>query len=163
MLHELGYEVTGIDPSESGIEKANEAFPQLDLSLGTAYDDLAGRFGTFPIVLSLEVIEHCYSPRKFAQTAFDLLDEGGLVVISTPYHGYVKNLALSVLGRWDFHFGALNAGGHIKFFSRQTLGMLLADAGFGEVDFTRVGRIPLLARSMIARARRLGREHTGRK
>jgi len=156
MLSHLGYEVTGIDPSESGIRIANEAFPHLDLSLGSAYDDLAGRFGTFPIVLSLEVIEHCYSPRMFAQTAFSILDEGGTVVISTPYHGYVKNLALSLLGKWDFHWGALDEGGHIKFFSRWTLEMLLADVGFKNISFTGVGRVPPLARSMIAVARRSG-------
>lgn len=154
MLNELGYEVTGIDSSESGIRIAKAAFPHLDLSLGSAYDDLAGRFGTFPIVLSLEVIEHCYSPRKFAQTAFDLLDEGGMAVISTPYHGYVKNLALSVLGKWDFHFGVLDEGGHIKFFSRRTLRSLLSEAGFCDISFSRVGRVAPFARSMIALSRR---------
>ncbi len=154
MLSELGYDVTGIDPSESGIRIANQAFPHLNLSIGSACDELAERFGSFPIVLSLEVIEHCYSSRKFAEVVYNLSDAGGIAVISTPYHGYLKNLALSVFGKWDFHFGALDEGGHIKFFSNRALGALLADIGFRNIGFVRVGRVPPIARSVIALARR---------
>ena len=42
-------------------------------------------------------------------------------MLSTPYHGYLKNLALAVSGRMDRHFTALHVGGHIKFFSIETL------------------------------------------
>src|SRR4051794_18169872 len=63
MLSELGFNVTGVDPSEQGIKLANEAFPKLHLHTGSAYDDLAGAYGTFPLVVSLEVIEHCLEPR----------------------------------------------------------------------------------------------------
>jgi 2-polyprenyl-6-hydroxyphenyl methylase/3-demethylubiquinone-9 3-methyltransferase len=37
-------------------------------------------------------------------------------VISTPFHGYWKNIALAVSGKFDDHFTALWNGGHIKFF-----------------------------------------------
>ena len=48
------------------------------------------------------------------------------------------------------HFTALWEGSHIKFWSRKTLSRLLREAGFSSVDFHRVGRIPALAKSMIA-------------
>ena len=51
-------------------------------------------------------------------------------VLSTPYHGYWKNLALAVAGKWDKHLTALWQGGHVKFFSIKTLGVLLAEVGF---------------------------------
>ena len=76
-LFEMGFDVTGVDPSTSGIAVANKAYPGLKLYEGNAYDDLAGRFGRFPLVVSLEVIEHCFYPRKYVQTVFDLLEEGG--------------------------------------------------------------------------------------
>ncbi len=53
-------------------------------------------------------------------------------------------------GKLDSHFTALWDGGHIKFFSMATLTALLKEAGFSDVSFIRVGRIPILAKSMVA-------------
>jgi 2-polyprenyl-6-hydroxyphenyl methylase/3-demethylubiquinone-9 3-methyltransferase len=75
-------------------------------------------------------------------------------MISTPYHGYWKNLALAITGKMDRHFTALWDNGHIKFWSMKTLTILLEEAGFPDVRFKRVGRIPALAKSMIAIARK---------
>jgi 2-polyprenyl-6-hydroxyphenyl methylase/3-demethylubiquinone-9 3-methyltransferase len=36
--------------------------------------------------------------------------------VTTPYHGYVKNLALAVTGQLDRHWQPWRDGGHIKFF-----------------------------------------------
>lgn len=145
-----GFDVVGVDPSESGIEAGRAASAELDLHIGSAYDDLTSRFGTFNAVISLEVVEHVFYPRRFAKTLFDLLKPGGTAVVSTPYHGYWKNLALAVSGRLDNHFTALWDYGHIKFWSVRTLGQLLREAGFVQVDFRRVGRFAPLAKSMIA-------------
>ena len=153
-LHQRGYEVVGIDPSSEGIAIANREFPNLKLRLGSAYDELASTYGQFPVVISLEVVEHVYSPRAFARTLYSLLDDGGLAVVSTPYHGYLKNLALALSGAMDNHFTALWDHGHIKFWSMKTLRTLLEEAGFESIEFRRVGRMPPLAKSMIALARK---------
>jgi 2-polyprenyl-6-hydroxyphenyl methylase/3-demethylubiquinone-9 3-methyltransferase len=104
--------------------------------------------------VSLEVVEHLFDPPSFAKTLFDLVEPGGLAIVSTPYHGYWKNLAISLTGKFDSHFTALRIGGHIKFWSIHTLRTLLIEAGFTEIEFLRVGRIPVLAKSMIAIARK---------
>jgi 2-polyprenyl-6-hydroxyphenyl methylase/3-demethylubiquinone-9 3-methyltransferase len=153
-LSKLGFEVTGIDASEEGITQAHQALPDLNLHLGSAYDNLRSQYGQFPIVISLEVVEHLYFPRKFAKTAYDLLQAGGTAIISTPYHGYWKNLAMALTGTMDAHFTALWDHGHIKFWSFQTLYALLSEAGFVDISFFRVGRFPILAKSMIAIARK---------
>ena len=154
VLAQRGWDVTGVDPSVEGIDQARAAYPGLRLECGSAYDDLASRYGQFPVVLSLEVVEHVYAPRDYARTVFDLLSPGGVAIVSTPYHGYWKNLALALTGRMDRHFTALWDHGHIKFWSMATLGELLREAGFADVRFERVGRVPALAKSMIALARR---------
>jgi 2-polyprenyl-6-hydroxyphenyl methylase/3-demethylubiquinone-9 3-methyltransferase len=146
--------VVGIDSSDSGVAIANSSFPHLKIAVGSAYDDLASRYGDFPVVVSLEVIEHLYDPRIYAKNLFDLVRPGGVALVSTPYHGYVKNLALAVTGRFDAHFTALWDGGHIKFWSVSTLTILLEEAGFSGVTFRFVGRFPAIAKSMIAIARR---------
>jgi len=153
-LARSGYEISGVDPSVQGIAIAADSYPNIRLEQGSAYEDLKKRFGTFPVVISLEVIEHLYAPRLFARTVFQLLDPGGLAVISTPYHGYIKNLALALTGRLDAHFTALWDNGHIKFWSIRTLSELLSEAGFADERFARVGRIAPLAKSMIVTARK---------
>jgi len=153
-LQHIGFQVQGIDYSESGIRVAREQYPHLELRVGSAYDDLAGAYGKFPFVLSLEVVEHLFFPRKFAKTLYELLDDGGSAIISTPYHGYWKNLALALAGKMDAHFTALWDGGHIKFWSMATMTSLLQEAGFEDIRLYRVGRIPALAKSMIAVARK---------
>jgi len=153
-LKKMGFDVTGVDPSEQGISQANRNYPDLNLRQGSAYDDLAVQYGQFPIVISLEVIEHVYFPRKFVATLFSLLEKGGIAIVSTPYHGYWKNLAMALTGKMDNHFTALWEHGHIKFWSFKTLQILLEEAGFKDISFHRVGRIPILAKSMIAVAKK---------
>jgi SAM-dependent methyltransferase len=150
MLNALGFQVTGVDPSVEGVNQARRTFPEITVEIGTGYDDLKSRYGTFPLVVSLEVIEHCIDPRQFAQTFLSLIAPGGIGILSTPYHGYLKNLMLSLANKWDSHHGVLWDGGHIKFFSLATLKALLNEYGVDRVRLLRVGRIPPLAKSMVA-------------
>jgi 2-polyprenyl-3-methyl-5-hydroxy-6-metoxy-1,4-benzoquinol methylase len=94
--------------------------------------------------VSLEVVEHCYDPRKFARTLYNLVDNDGIAIASTPYHGYLKNLAIAVAGKWNDHLCPLWDGGHIKFFSIATLRALLADAGFRDIRSFALAVFPLL-------------------
>jgi 2-polyprenyl-3-methyl-5-hydroxy-6-metoxy-1,4-benzoquinol methylase len=150
LLSALGFSVTGIDSSQSGIAQARAAFPNVRTEVASVYDNLAAAYGTFPLVVSLEVIEHCFEPRVFATTFLELIAPGGIGFLSTPYHGYLKNIALAVSGKMDRHFTALWDGGHVKFFSIETLGALLREAGARNIKFVRVGRVPILAKSMVA-------------
>jgi 2-polyprenyl-6-hydroxyphenyl methylase/3-demethylubiquinone-9 3-methyltransferase len=149
LLAAPGWEVAGVDPSREGISYARAS--GLDLRVGSAYEDLAAVFGRWPFVLCLEVVEHVYFPHRLAHTLFNLCEPGALAIVSTPYHGYCKNMALSLVpGAWDRHHHPLSDHGHIKFWSMGTLRALLLQAGFKVVRFNRLGRIPALARSMIA-------------
>lgn len=69
VLSQNGWDVTGADPSKEGIEQAHAAFPTLKLHHGSAYEDLPKKYGQFPVLLSLEVVEHVYAPRQYAETA----------------------------------------------------------------------------------------------
>ena len=154
LLSQRGYDVTGVDPSDDAIGIARHFFPHLKIHQGSAYDPLAVIHGTFPIVISLEVVEHVYDPRSYSATLYSLVADGGTAVVSTPYHGYWKNLALALAGQMEKHYSPLQDHGHIKFWSMDTLRQLLQEAGFKSIDVRRVGRIPPLAKSMIAVARK---------
>ncbi len=152
-LAACGYDVVGVDPSESAIRIASERRSSATFLRGSAYDDLSQALGRFAVVISLEVVEHVYSPRRFVECVKSCLQPGGIAVLSTPYHGYVKNLAIAFCGRMDRHFTALWEHGHIKFWSMRTMRQLLLETGFHSVRIVRVGRIPWFAKSMIAVAR----------
>ena len=107
----------------------------------------------FEAVVSTEVIEHLFRPRLLPTFARALLGPGGYLLVSTPYHGFLKNLALSCFNRWDAHHTPLWDGGHIKFWSRATLTRLLEENGFEVVSFYGVGRVPRLWKSMLLVAR----------
>ena len=154
MLSERGYRVSGIDISEADIATARAGTSGERLHVGSAYDDLAARYGTFPVVMSIDVVEHLFDPRAFVRRVRDLLEPGGLAVISTPYHGYAKNLMISLAGDWDRHADPLWDGGHIKLWSKRTLRRLLEEAGFEAIDFRLAGRIAPFAKTMVATARK---------
>jgi 2-polyprenyl-6-hydroxyphenyl methylase/3-demethylubiquinone-9 3-methyltransferase len=150
-----GFSVCAFDTSTSGVEHAQQAFPEIRFVVASAYDDLRQRVGEqFDACVCVEVIEHLYDPRTFVSRIFDVLRSGGLFVLTTPYHGYFKNLALAVTGKMDSHYTALWDGGHIKFWSRETLTTLLQEGGFTVIRFEGAGRVPLLWKSMIVTARK---------
>lgn len=154
-LIELGYDVYGVDASATGIAIANFEAPGrffvLDLSTGQLPSELANKH--FDIVISTEVIEHLYDPRGFISFARKILADGGEFIVSTPYHGYLKNLSLAITGKLDKHFTVLWDGGHIKFFSRKTLEQMLSEHDFEVIDFVGAGRLPYLWKSMLMKAR----------
>lgn len=156
-LKKRGYGVAGCELSRAGVEIARRSLGDgVRIENLSVYDDLATTFGSsWDAVISTEVIEHLYSPRVFVQRARELLDVGGTLVLSTPYHGYLKNLALALSGSFDKHFTALWEGGHIKFWSYATLKALLAENGFGEFRFRGAGRLPGLWKSMVVTATRV--------
>ena len=76
-------------------------------------------------VSAIEVIEHQYDPFLFIEQLSKVTEDNGYVIISTPYHGYFKNLLISILGKFDSHLNPLWEHGHIKFWSIKTLQKLL--------------------------------------
>jgi 2-polyprenyl-6-hydroxyphenyl methylase/3-demethylubiquinone-9 3-methyltransferase len=150
-----GFEVSAFDASTSGIAHAQSAFSGVRFEVASAYENLHERFGqVFDSCVCVEVIEHLYDPRTFVSRVFEALRPGGLFILTTPYHGYLKNLALAVTGAMDSHYSALWDGGHIKFWSRATLTGLLRERGFQVIHFEGAGRVPLLWKSMIVTARK---------
>lgn len=157
-LADVGWNVTGLDASESGIHEARKRVPNARFEIGLAEPGTLDRLGVTPFdaVVSTEVVEHVYAPRDWGRGCFDALAPKGVFVSSTPYHGYIKNLAIAACGKFDRHFTALWDGGHIKFWSKDTLTKLLNEVGFENVRFGGVGRVPYLWTSMIARCERPG-------
>jgi 2-polyprenyl-6-hydroxyphenyl methylase/3-demethylubiquinone-9 3-methyltransferase len=152
LLNREGFAVTGVDHSLSGIEIATRHSKGLNFRQHDLLEPLSPDFANFDAVISTEVIEHLPLPRKLMENALSALKPGGLFILTTPYHGYWKNLALALAGKFDEHWHPLRDYGHIKFFSRATITDLFTEFGLHDIQFETVGRIPALARSMIISA-----------
>jgi 2-polyprenyl-3-methyl-5-hydroxy-6-metoxy-1,4-benzoquinol methylase len=151
-----GYQVVGVEESAQGIVNVGEnnqnsgncEFIQASI-YDLPYQQLEHRFD---VVISVEVIEHLLYPRELVRAAKKCLKSNGHLILSTPYHGYIKNLAIAVAGKMDRHFTALWDGGHVKFFSVDTLTQLLEAEGFTDVKFSFAGGLPWLWKSMLCSA-----------
>ncbi|HZG39963.1 MAG TPA: class I SAM-dependent methyltransferase [Nodosilinea sp.] len=148
-----GFDVVGIEESASGVAQAQQAYPNCQFRQGSVYAlDLADLEKAFDLVISTEVIEHLFYPRELVRVARQCLRPAGTLVLTTPYHGYLKNLALALSGKLDSHFTTLWDGGHIKFFSVDTLSQLVVSEGFTNPQFQFAGRVPYLWKSMACAA-----------
>jgi 2-polyprenyl-3-methyl-5-hydroxy-6-metoxy-1,4-benzoquinol methylase len=152
-----GYNAYGTDASSEGINIARKQNPDRfflqDISTGQLPPELQSL--PFDTIISTEVIEHLYNPEGFIDFCKKLLPQNGELIVSTPYHGYLKNLVLSIFNKWDSHHGPAWYGGHIKFWSRDTLSKLLVDKGFEVIDFKGCGRMPYFWKSMLIKARKI--------
>jgi 2-polyprenyl-3-methyl-5-hydroxy-6-metoxy-1,4-benzoquinol methylase len=142
----MGCTAVGIDPSASGIDIARQAHPGVRYERMDASEHMLADLDEepFDLVISTEVVEHLYDPAEWARGCYDALKPGGKLIGSTPYHGWLKNVAIAVSGKSDSHHDAMRVGGHIKFFSNRTLRLLFANAGFSNVEIAGAGRLPLL-------------------
>jgi cyclopropane fatty-acyl-phospholipid synthase-like methyltransferase len=145
-----GRELLGLDASESGIRLARESGAPAEFLQATMDSPLPRDLhGCFDAVISIEVIEHLLLPRDLFRRAREALQPGGHLLVTTPYHGYWKNLALALCNQFDQHWHPLRDYGHVKFFSIPTLRQLFQEEGFAVQKCWRVGRVPMLARSLV--------------
>jgi 2-polyprenyl-3-methyl-5-hydroxy-6-metoxy-1,4-benzoquinol methylase len=151
------FSVTGVDASDVLLASAakHHASDKVTLVRGVIGElppiSLAG---TFDLVVSSDVIEHLLQPALLIRDAHRLLRPGGRLVVGTPYHGYFKNVAISLLGKWDSHHHVHFDGGHIKYFSVRTLSAMLMLEGFEVERMHYFGRAPGLWKNMIAVAKK---------
>lgn len=146
-----GYSIVGIDLAEAGVQIARTVCPAGRFEVLAADANILENLGEqpFDLIYSAEVVEHLYNPRSFMAGCYAAAKPQGRFICTTPYHGYLKNLAISLAGGWDKHVDSLYDGGHIKFFSRKTLSTLIAEAGFEKLRFQGSGRYPYLWKSMV--------------
>ena len=157
ILSQHGIKCVGIDPIPEAIEQAKAIGNAGDFYVYSVYEDVKPKFlGEFDLILSTEVIEHLYLPKKLVRFAKSHLDPNGTLIITTPDYGsYWRNLFISITNRWDYHHAPLWNGGHIKFWSKKTLTRFLTEEGFSVEKWQSVRsiRLPIFNISLICHAR----------
>ena len=157
-LHKLGFKNTyGFDASLTGIAIAQKSFPEISnhFFIHNCYEKYLPIHHQFKLIISMDVIEHFYSPIRYLENIYHWLDHNGYLILTTPYHGYLKNLLIIFLNKFDKHFNPLDEGGHIKFFTKNKLYSLLQRTGFKPLKLYGSGRLPYLWKSMVIIAQKM--------
>jgi SAM-dependent methyltransferase len=150
-VRELGFQVSGIDVSDAAIERAKTRCPDADLRVASLEDQLPFPDATFDAVWCTEVLEHIFNVHAALAELNRVLLVRGSLILTTPYHGFVKNLLIALSG-FDRHFNPEIS--HIRFFTRATLDRCLRRAGFVPIEWAGVGRMWPLWKSFFLIARK---------
>ena len=94
--------------------------------------------GPFDVVLMGDVLEHLRDPLATLRDAATLLGPGGRVVISVPHVAHADVRMMLLQGNWAYQDDGLLDRTHLRWFTRDGLRHLLADAGFVATAVERV-------------------------
>ena len=154
-----GYNVVGVEEDIRGIEISKSTYPALpfyNYGVHAEPTELLKHEDEFDVAVSTEVLEHIFAPHLLVRYCHAVIKDRGYILMTTPYHGCLKDLALAAFNKWDFHSAQpLWHGAHIKFWNRKTLTKLLEANGFEVCRFVGVGRVPYIWKSMILIGRKL--------
>ena len=93
-LARLGYHVTWNDLRSELIDYVRIKFPpgiRVEFIAGNIFELAGKHLDFYDVVLATEIIEHVAHPDEFLRKLSGLVAPGGLVVISTPNGGYLRN------------------------------------------------------------------------
>jgi SAM-dependent methyltransferase len=150
-LRDAGADPVGVEIAEEALERARLLAPGADLRLLEPDGSVPLEAGSVDLVWCSEVLEHVADGAHLLQEARRVLRRDGRLLVTVPYHGRVKAVAIA-LARFDAHFDP--QGQHLRFFTRASLGASLRAAGFEPDTIATAGGVPLLRESLVARARR---------
>jgi 2-polyprenyl-6-hydroxyphenyl methylase/3-demethylubiquinone-9 3-methyltransferase len=143
---------TGLDVAETALDLAGKTYPQARFHKITD----GGRFpfddASVDFLFASEVIEHIYDTGTTFSEISRVLVPGGRLLLTTPYHGLVKNL-LIVLFLFDRHFDPRDA--HVRFFTKKSLFACLEAVGLVPEEHRYYGRFYPLSRTLLVLARKM--------
>jgi SAM-dependent methyltransferase len=148
-LAEAGADPVGVELAPAALERARAVVPGADLRLVEPDGSLPLEHRSVDLVWASEVLEHVADLGQVLVEIRRVLRPGGRLLATVPFHGRVQG-ALIALTRFDAHFDPL--GQHLRFFTRTSLTAALEAGGFEDADVRAWGGIPLLRRSLVARA-----------
>lgn len=141
----------GMDISKNALKRAKKKVPNAKLHLIHDGERLPLKTTSVDFITALDVVEHIYdTPKVFSEFA-RILQPGGKILITTPYHGLVKNLLICLVG-FEKIFDP--TGPHIRFFTMKSLTRCLKDVKLKTLSKGYYGRFFPVSRGMYVVAQK---------
>lgn len=151
-IKELGFDVVGIDVSQTAIERAKQSYPGNNFHRLSLEGRLPFSDGEFDAIWSTEVLEHLFDVHAALSELNRVLGQGRVVMLTVPFHGFLKNLMIALVGFEQHYHPYLS---HIRFFTKGSLTNCLLRAGFEPVLWCGIGRIWPFYKSFFVVARKV--------
>lgn len=144
-IHQQSYEGYGIDVWKENIQQARKNYPHLtfkeaELNKKIPFDD---QF--FDVIWAGDVIEHVSDTIALFSELNRILKPNGYLVASTPYHGRLKMMVISLV---DIHHHFHPEHPHVRFYTSKNLRKMLNKYGFTVEKEHYLGRVRLLSNNM---------------
>src|SRR6516162_2652203 len=121
-----GFEVEGLEFSRAAIAAADPSIrPHIVCSSVDEFESSQ----TYDLVTAFDLIEHVPQPKDFLRKVRNLLTPGGWLAMSTPDAGHFLRFMMG--SSWPM----LQPMQHLTIFSRQSMRLVLEEAGFNEISF----------------------------
>ena len=147
-----GFEVVGIDIASAAVERARARFPEGRFHVGSLEERLPFCEAEFDAIWCTEVLEHLFDVHYCLSEFNRVLHVGGILILTVPFHGLVKNLAIAIAG-FEKHFDPSLS--HIRFVTKQSLKDSLDRAGFEALRWRGIGRVWPLYKSFFVVSRKV--------
>jgi ubiquinone/menaquinone biosynthesis C-methylase UbiE len=148
-----GTRITGADPSSVALERARAAHDGIEFKATSPDGALPFADNSFDAVVCLNVLQHVADTQRLLSETRRVLAPAGLVAVAVPFHGVLKNLAIT-LGSFERHHDPLEPV--LRFYTKRSLMELLEQFGFYDVRLETTGGFPLVRETLLARTRRGG-------
>jgi ubiquinone/menaquinone biosynthesis C-methylase UbiE len=143
-----GASTTGVDVAEAALERARQAYAELDFRLVPFDGPLPLDDNSFDLVWASEVIEHVADTASWLSEVRRVLVPRGRLLITTPAHGRLR-LLLHGIERYSDP-----QGDHLHLYTARSLRGLLGEFGFAELTVGALSGPPFLHRTLCARSLR---------
>lgn len=150
---QAGHRVAGVDVSESAIRVARRDVAQGEFAVLGPDRRIPYPDRSFDVCFCSEVLEHLLDVSEAVREMKRILAPGGLLLVTVPYHGWIKNLIVITIG-FEKHFDPRS--GHVRFFSKRSIRRCLEAEGFRVAAVHGLGRFWPVWRSMFVVAHRAG-------
>ncbi|MFH0729723.1 MAG: glycosyltransferase [Pseudomonadota bacterium] len=131
LTEELGCRVIGVEIDADAAEKANNYCEEVivgDIESLALEEMFEGR--EFDVIMMTDVIEHLKNARRMLHRLKSNLSASGFLILSIP-NGAHGSVGLELLdGKWDYRKEGLLDQTHLHFYDKDSLSLLLEEAGF---------------------------------
>ena len=152
-IQNAGCETVGMDISCNAITQARQMYKDVNFVCNTLDAPWPFENDSFDAIFITEVIEHVLGLHEMLSEMNCVLRVGGWIILTTPYHGLLRNLAITLFA-FDRHFNNIK-GGHIHFFTKKSLRKLLNQFGFEITGTKYIGRVRPIAKTIWLTAKKV--------